>query len=96
MLRFRRPVQTYSPAEIAERLKMAQALRDQGKRIHEIVRILGVTDTTYYNWLKRASAGKMAEENEVTRLRQENAALRRAVKSLAGLAGRDAAGAVKG
>ena len=57
MLRYKRPVQTYSAAEISEKLKMAEALRDQGKRVYEIARILGVTDTTYYNWLKRSGAG---------------------------------------
>ncbi|CAN5338392.1 hypothetical protein BH10PSE7_BH10PSE7_16710 [soil metagenome] len=95
MLRYKRPGQTYSAAKIAEKLKIAGALRDQGKRVYEIARVLGVTDTTYYNWMRRANSTGNVEASELRRLRQENAKLRRAVKSLAGLAGRDAAEAVK-
>ena len=64
---------------------MAEALRSEGKRVHEIARVLGVTDTTYYNWLKRAE-NPMRSEDELRRLRRENAQLKRAVKSLASLA----------
>ena len=54
--------------------------------INEIARVLGVTDTTYCNWLMRAEK-PMRSEDELRRLRRENAELKRAVKSLAGLAG---------
>jgi len=54
MLRYKRHVQSFTEAEIAEKLKVAETLRGEGKRIYEIARVLGVTDTTYYNWLKRA------------------------------------------
>jgi putative transposase len=87
MLRYKRHVQSFTEAEIAEKLKVAQALRDEGKRVHEIARVLGVTDTTYYNWLKRAEQPQRSGDAELRRLRHENAQLKRAVKSLAGLAG---------
>ena len=58
--------------------------------MYEIARILGVTDTTYYNWLKRAATPVKSGESELRRLRRENAQLKRAVKSLAGLTGSDA------
>jgi transposase-like protein len=86
MLRYRRHAQSFSEAEIAEKLKEAETLRKEGKRVHEIARVLGVTDTTYYNWLKRAER-PMRDGQELRRLRRENAQLKRAVKSLAGLAG---------
>ena len=53
MLRYRRHVQSVTEAQIAEKLKLAEALRGEGRRVYEIARVLGVTDTTYYNWLKR-------------------------------------------
>jgi transposase-like protein len=81
-------VQSFTEAQIAEKLKVAEALRQEGKRVYEIARILGVTDTTYYNWLKRAEK-PMRSEDELRRLRRENAQLKRAVKSLANLAGAD-------
>jgi transposase-like protein len=65
---------------------MAEALREEGKRVYEIARVLGVTDTTYYKWLKRAER-PMPSEYELRRLRRENAQLKRVVKSLASLAG---------
>lgn len=88
MLRYRRHVQFFSEAEIAEKLKVAVTLREEGKRVYEIARALGVTDTTYYNWLKRAEKPLRAGD-ELRRLRRENAQLKRAVKSLASLAGAD-------
>jgi len=89
MLRYRRHVQSFTEAEIAEKLKIADILREEGKRVYEISRVLGVTDTTYYNWLKRAEK-PMRSEDELRRLRRENAQLKRTVKSLAGLAGASA------
>jgi len=87
MLRYKRHVQSFTEAEIAEKLQMAEALRSEGKRIHEIARVLGVTDTTYCNWLKRVERPQRSGDTELRRLRRENARLKRAVKSLAGLAG---------
>src|SRR5262245_9985627 len=86
MLKYKRRVQAFSAAEIAEKLKVAEVLRGEGKRVYEIARVLGVTDTTYYNWLKRAEK-PMRSEDELRRLRRENARLKRAVKSLANVAG---------
>jgi putative transposase len=86
MLRYKRNVQSFTEAEIVEKLKVAETLRGEGKRVHEIARVLGVTDTTYYNWLKRAEK-PMRSEDELRRLRRENARLKRAVKSMASLAG---------
>lgn len=87
MLRYKRHVQSFTEAEIAEKLKVAETLRGEGKRIYEIARVLGVTDTTYYNWLKRAEQPARSGDAELRRLRRENARLKRAVKSLTGLAG---------
>ena len=86
MLRYKRHLQSFTTAQIAEKLKVAEALREEGKRVYEIARVLGVTDTTYYNWLKRTEK-PMRSEDELRRLRRENAELKRAVKSLASLAG---------
>jgi putative transposase len=87
MLRYKRHVQSFTEAQIAEKLKLAEVLRGEGRRVYEIARVLGVTDTTYYNWLKRAEQPQRSGAAELRRLRRENAQLKRAVKSLAGLAG---------
>ena len=85
MLRYKRHGQSFTEAQIAEKLKIAEAPREEGKRVYEIARVLGVTDTTYYNWLKRAEK-PLQPKDEVRRLRRENAQLKRTVKSLAILA----------
>jgi putative transposase len=87
MFRYKRHVQFFTEAQIAEKLKVAEVLRGEGRRVYEIARVLGVTDTTYYNWLKRAEQPRRSGDAELRRLRRENAQLKRAVKSLAGLAG---------
>jgi putative transposase len=87
MLRYRRHAQSFTEAQIAEKLKLAEVLRGEGRRVYEIARVLGVTDTTYYNWLKRAGQPQRFGDAELRRLRRENDQLKRAVKSLAGLAG---------
>ena len=86
MLRYKRHVQSFTEAGIAAKLKVAGALRGEGKRISEIARLLGVTDTTYYNWLKRVEKAQHSGDTELRRLRRENAQLKRVVKSLAGAA----------
>lgn len=87
MLRYRRQGQSFSADEISEKLKLARAQRGEGQRIHEIARLIGVTDTTYYNWQKRSQARQASGDAGLNRLRRENARLKRAVGSLAVAAG---------
>jgi transposase-like protein len=43
---------------------VAEALRGKGKRVYEIARVLGVTDTIYYNWLKRVEQPQRSGDTE--------------------------------
>ena len=45
------------PTQITEKLKLADELRAAGKPIHEMSRVLGITDSTLYNWRKRYLGG---------------------------------------
>ena len=40
------------PAEIVSKLRQVEALQGQGTTIAEAVRLIGVTQQTYYRWRK--------------------------------------------
>ena len=47
------PKKRFRPEEIIGKLRHADVLLGQGKRIAEIVKVLGITDVTYYRWRQR-------------------------------------------
>lgn len=69
---------TFTQAEILSKIALFHSFRADGMRVHEITRRLGITDTTLYNWLRKHDAAS-AETSEITRLKRENARLRRLV-----------------
>jgi len=77
-----------NPDQIREKLKHADELRAAGKPIHEVSRILGITDSTLYNWRKRYLGGRDDKDAQIAALRDENRRLRRMVKSLVSLSDR--------
>jgi transposase-like protein len=77
-----------NPDQIREKLKLADELRAAGKPIHEVSRILGITDSTLYNWRKRYLGGRDDKDAQIAALRDENRRLRRMVKSLVSLSDR--------
>ena len=44
------PKKRYRPEEIISRLREADVLISQGKKVVEVIKTLGVTDVTYYRW----------------------------------------------
>ena len=46
----------HTPEEIVAKLRQVEVLAAQGKAVAEAVRSIGVTEQTYYRWL-RSSAG---------------------------------------
>ena len=40
----------FRPEEIIGKLRHADVLLGQGKRVAEVVKVLGVTEVTYYRW----------------------------------------------
>ena len=42
----------YTAEQIIKKLREAEVLVNQGKRVEEICRKLGVSDVTYYSWRK--------------------------------------------
>ena len=54
-----------NPDQIREKLKLADELRAAGKPIHEVSRILGITDSTLYNWRKRYVGGRDDKDAQI-------------------------------
>lgn len=77
-----------TPEQIKEKLKLADELRAAGKPIHEVSRVLGITDSTLYNWRKRYLGGRDDKDAQIAALRDENRRLRRMVKSLVSMTDR--------
>ena len=77
-----------NPDQIREKLKLADELRAAGKPIHEVSRVLGITDTTLYNWRKRYLGDRQDKDAQIAALRDENRRLRRMVKSLVSMSDR--------
>ena len=72
----------HKPEEIVAKLRQVDVLTGQGKSIAEAVRMIAVTETTYFRW--RAEYGGM-KSDQVKRLKElelENTRLRRAVSDL--------------
>jgi len=44
------PKKRYRPEEIIGKLREADVLISQGKKVVEVIKALGVTDVTYYRW----------------------------------------------
>ena len=66
-----------TPDQIKDKLKLADELRQAGKPIHEVSRVLGITDSTLYNWRKRYLGGREDKDAQIAALRDENRRLRR-------------------
>ncbi|ASG19827.1 transposase [Nitrospirillum viridazoti] len=74
----------HSAEEIAQCLAKADGLLEQGVKVVDVARILGVSRMTYYRW-RRDQAGAPDESDlrrRLTRLEEENAALRRQLAQL--------------
>jgi transposase-like protein len=46
------PKKRYRPEDILSKLREADILISQGKTVAETIRILGISDVTYYRWRK--------------------------------------------
>jgi putative transposase len=47
------PRKKYRPEEIIAKLREAEVLLGQGKTVPETIRVLGISEVTYYRWRKQ-------------------------------------------
>ena len=76
------PRQRFRPEAIIAKLREADVLIGQGKRVTEVIKGLGVSEVTYYRWRQEYGGMSVSQARRLKELEQENARLRRAVADL--------------
>mgnify|MGYP003338394602 FL=1 len=72
----------HTAEEIVAKLRQVDVLMAQGKPIAEAVRMIGVTEVTYYRWRNEYGGLKGDQVKRLKELETENNRLRRAVSDL--------------
>ena len=70
------------PEEIVIKLRQVEVLIGQGKMRIDAIRLIGVSEQTYYRWRKQYGGIGTDQVKELKRLQKENDHLRRAVSDL--------------
>lgn len=78
----RSPGGTHKPEEIVAKLCQVDVLLSQGRSVGEAVRLIGVTQVTYYRWRKEFGGLKGDQVKRLKELEKENDRLRKAVSDL--------------
>jgi transposase len=76
------PKKTYRPEEIIAKLRQAEVLIGEGKKMPEVVKALGVHEVTYYRWRREYGGLDVSQAKRLKELERENARLRKAVSDL--------------
>ena len=76
------PKKRYRPEEIIAKLRQAEVLLGEGKKVPEVVKTLGIHEVTYYRWRKEYGGLQVSQAKRLKDLERENARLRRAVSDL--------------
>ncbi len=76
------PRKKHTAEEIIGKLREAEVLLAQGKKVPDVVRSLGVTEQTYYRWRNEYGGLKVDQAKRLKELERENARLKRAVADL--------------
>ena len=72
----------HTPEEVVAKLRQVDVLVSQGQAVADAVRVIGVTEVTYYRWRKEFGGLKSDQVKQLKALEAENARLRRAVADL--------------
>lgn len=76
------PRKRHKPEEIVAKLRQVDVLVSQGKSVADSVRVIGVTEVTYYRWRQEFGGLQSSQVKRMKDLEAENARLRRAVSDL--------------
>jgi len=72
----------YRPEEIIGKLREADILISQGKKVADVIKALGITDVTYYRWRQEFGGMSVSQAKRLKELEKENERLRKAVSDL--------------
>jgi len=72
----------HTAEEIVAKLRQVDVLMAQGRSVADAVRVIGVTEVTYYRWRNEYGGLKGDQVKRLKELETENTRLRRAVSDL--------------
>ena len=73
------PRKRYRPEDILSKLREADIHISQGKTVAETIRVLGISDVSYYRWRKEYGGMPTSQVKRLKELEKENQRLRKAV-----------------
>src|SRR5665811_1649363 len=76
------PQKRYRPEQIIAKLREAEVLLGQGKKVSEVTKTIGVSEVSYYRWRKEYGGLNVSQAKRLKELERENTRLRRAVSDL--------------
>ena len=76
------PQKRYRPEEIIAKLREAEVLLGQGRKVPEVTKAIGISEVSYYRWRKEYGGLSVSQAGRLKELERENAHLRRAVSDL--------------
>ena len=76
------PRKRYRPEDILFKLREADILISQGKTVAETIRVLGISDVSYYRWRREYGGMTTSQVKRLKELEKENQRLRKAVSDL--------------
>ena len=76
------PRKGFRPEDIIAKLREADGVLGQGKKVAEVVKALGVSEVTYYRWRQEYGGMSVSQAKRLKELERENARLRKAVADL--------------
>ena len=72
----------YHLDQIVAKLREANVLLSQGKKVSEVVRALRLSDVTHYRWRQECGGMTVSQAKRLKELERENTQLRKAVAEL--------------
>ena len=72
----------YSVEQIIHKLREAEVLIGEGKKVNDLFRKWSITEQTYYRWRQEYGGLKLDQAKRLKDLERENARLKRAVADL--------------
>jgi len=76
------PRKRYRPEDILSKLREADIHISQGKTVAETIRVLGISDVSYYRWRKEYGGMTTSQVKRLKELEKENQRLRKVVSDL--------------
>jgi transposase-like protein len=76
------PKKRHTAEEIIGKLREADVLLAQGRKVADVAKALAVTEVTYYRWRQEYGGMKVSQAKRLKELERENDRLRKAVADL--------------